>query len=261
MGEKKLFKINEFASIFGTTVKTLRFYEKVGLFMPFFIDQNNGYRYYSFKQTGLLSEIVQLKEVGFSLSQIKKLLNPDTKVEEKFESVLSQREKINQLLLKIDRLKSESTNIYCIDAPDICVYPVTKVFHDELELNEVYKQICSFLIDNKLKLKVPCVSILTFESHKFSLYDFKATLSVCVEQCDNPIIEKIPKGKYFCMIYKGEICDIEKAYEVFFSYFIKDNLPLPKIVHEFYEVSCIPTNFSNPYIIELRARIEEPVLT
>ena len=41
-----MYKIGEFSVLSKTTIKTLRYYEKEGLFIPSFVDEN-GYRYYS----------------------------------------------------------------------------------------------------------------------------------------------------------------------------------------------------------------------
>lgn len=261
MSQDKLYKINEFASLFGTTVKTLRFYEKIGLFMPYYVDKNNGYRYYNYQQIDLFSEIAQFKEIGLSLNEIKKMLDVNIKIDEKLKVILSQKEKLDQFLLKIDKLKCETNKVYFIDAPDIYVYSISKVFRDINDVIETYNETCSVLIDKKIRLKIPCTSVLGFQLGTFSINDFYATLSICVEKCESPLIEKIPKGKYLCMIFKGEIPNMDKAYEFFFSYFEKYNLTIPKIVYEFYEISCMPTSYSNPYIIEIRAKIDEPVLT
>lgn len=40
-----MYKIGEFSVLSKTTIKTLRFYEKISLFFPSKVD-SNGYRYY-----------------------------------------------------------------------------------------------------------------------------------------------------------------------------------------------------------------------
>ena len=69
-----LYKIGEFSKLVNVPVKTLRYYYEINLFKPQEIDLFSGYRYYSEKQIDDLEVILSLKEVGFSLEEIKKIL-------------------------------------------------------------------------------------------------------------------------------------------------------------------------------------------
>ena len=42
-----LYRIGMFAQMNRVTIKTLRFYESQGLLEPAFVDETNGYRYYT----------------------------------------------------------------------------------------------------------------------------------------------------------------------------------------------------------------------
>ena len=66
--------IGQMSKICGVSVKTLRHYEKVGLFKPQKTDETNGYRYYEERQIGIMLLIVRLKRYGFSLTHIQDLL-------------------------------------------------------------------------------------------------------------------------------------------------------------------------------------------
>ena len=69
-----LYKIGEFSKLVNVPVKTLRYYDEINLFKPQEIDLFSGYRYYSEQQIDDLEVILSLKEVGFSLEEIKKIL-------------------------------------------------------------------------------------------------------------------------------------------------------------------------------------------
>ena len=66
-----LYKIGMFAQMNHVTVKTLRFYESQGLLEPAFVDEENGYRYYTMNQMADIHQITALKEAGFTLEDIK----------------------------------------------------------------------------------------------------------------------------------------------------------------------------------------------
>lgn len=67
------YTINKLAAISGLTVRTLRFYDEIGLLKPAYI-ADNGYRYYQEKQLLLLQQILFFRELGFELKDIKKIL-------------------------------------------------------------------------------------------------------------------------------------------------------------------------------------------
>ena len=59
------------------TTKTLRHYDSIGLLKPRELNNENGYRYYSVGQLGTMQKILRLKEYGFSLDEIKALIDAD----------------------------------------------------------------------------------------------------------------------------------------------------------------------------------------
>ena len=72
-----MFKIGEFSKLSHVTVKTLRYYDKIGLLKPAEVDRFTSYRYYSASQLPRLNRILALKDLGLSLDQIARLLDHD----------------------------------------------------------------------------------------------------------------------------------------------------------------------------------------
>ncbi|MGZ4886942.1 MAG: MerR family transcriptional regulator [Candidatus Aminicenantales bacterium] len=71
---KKNYLIKEFADLTSVTVRTLHYYDQIGLLKPSF-EKANGYRVYTETDLLKLQQIVTLKFMGFSLGQIRALLN------------------------------------------------------------------------------------------------------------------------------------------------------------------------------------------
>jgi len=71
--ERRLYPIGEFAGRAGVTVRTLRFYDKVGLLAPSATTEA-GYRLYAEQDLSTLQHILALKFLGFSLVEIKQCL-------------------------------------------------------------------------------------------------------------------------------------------------------------------------------------------
>jgi len=81
MVTKELYQASEFASLAGVTVRALHHYDKLGLLRP---QQRSrtGYRLYSAKDFARLEQIVVLKFLGIPLKQIRRLLEPDARLQD-----------------------------------------------------------------------------------------------------------------------------------------------------------------------------------
>lgn len=77
-----MFKIGDFSRIAHVSVKTLRHYAHEGLLVPVWIDRYSGYRYYTLDQLAQLNRVLALKDLGFSLDQIKHLLKSGLSTDE-----------------------------------------------------------------------------------------------------------------------------------------------------------------------------------
>jgi DNA-binding transcriptional MerR regulator len=71
-----MYKIGDFSRLSRVSVKTLRYYDEVGLLKPVKVDRFTGYRYYSVEQLPRLYHILALRDLDFSLEQIARLLEP-----------------------------------------------------------------------------------------------------------------------------------------------------------------------------------------
>jgi DNA-binding transcriptional MerR regulator len=70
-----MFKIGDFSKLGQVSVRMLRHYDQMDLLKPVHIDKFSGYRYYNAGQLADLNRILFFKDLGFSLQQVKDLLN------------------------------------------------------------------------------------------------------------------------------------------------------------------------------------------
>lgn len=87
--------VGEISKICNVPIKTLRFYDKIGLLSPCERKGSGSYRYYSEKQIYSLLKIKKLKMLGFSLKEIQTLVKADN-TENLIEKVNARLEVINQ---------------------------------------------------------------------------------------------------------------------------------------------------------------------
>jgi len=89
--------IREFAKLCGTTEKTLRYYDRMGILRPAYTDPENGYRYYREDQSHTFRMIRWYKSMGFTISEIRRIWKGDS---EKVHEMVQQKKESLQAALK-----------------------------------------------------------------------------------------------------------------------------------------------------------------
>lgn len=111
------YTVKKLAQISGVSVRTLHFYDEVGLLKPSYYGEN-GYRYYEEEQLYLLQQILFYRELGFELRQIQEVLSRGDF--DKIEALKSHKrilekdaERMKKLIITIDktidRMKGKKT--------------------------------------------------------------------------------------------------------------------------------------------------------
>ncbi len=67
------YTVNKLAKMSGVSIRTLRFYDQIGLLKPAY-HGDNGYRYYEEEQLLMLQQILFFRELGFELKKIQEIL-------------------------------------------------------------------------------------------------------------------------------------------------------------------------------------------
>ena len=70
-----MIKIGRFSKLSLVSVRMLRHFDKLDLLKPTYVDEESGYRYYDESQLIKVSNIILLQKMGFSLSDIKIILD------------------------------------------------------------------------------------------------------------------------------------------------------------------------------------------
>lgn len=93
------YTVNQLAKLSGVSVRTLRFYDEIGLLKPAYHGAN-GYRYYEEEQLLSLQQILFFRELEFELKQIKKILGRSD-----FDKIVALRSHRKTLQNNADRMK------------------------------------------------------------------------------------------------------------------------------------------------------------
>lgn len=109
--------IGEFSRFCQVTVKTLRHYERMRLLVPSEVDEWTHYRYYNVSQMQQLNSILRLKEMGFSLDEVRELQDEGTQsptveqLERKMKQVEEAMDTLHERLQLLRRITDTQTRM------------------------------------------------------------------------------------------------------------------------------------------------------
>jgi DNA-binding transcriptional MerR regulator len=106
--------IKEFAEFTGVSVRTLHYYDEIGVLKPAFVDSTTGYRCYNENSLLRMQEIIFYRELDFSLKSIGEILSSPNydkskSLKEQKQLLTLKRERLDRLIFAIDgALKGEN---------------------------------------------------------------------------------------------------------------------------------------------------------
>ena len=103
-------QIKEFAELTGVSVRTLHYYDEIGLLKPSEVDAQTGYRFYDENSLERMQEILFYRELDFSLKTIAEILSsPDYDKQQSLSRqrklLLAKKERLEQLIMAIDSVE------------------------------------------------------------------------------------------------------------------------------------------------------------
>lgn len=100
-------KIGEFAAACGLPISMLRYYDSCGLLKPVYVDRFTGYRHYSESKITVCGRIGELKEAGFSLAEIKRIISGKL-TEREMQALFDERKnQLNEVIRSLDTLQQK----------------------------------------------------------------------------------------------------------------------------------------------------------
>ena len=113
--------VREFAKLTGVSVRTLHFYDGIGLLKPSSVDEQNGYRFYDECSLTRMQEILFYRELDFPLKEIRMILSsPDydkqNALKEQKRLLTLKKERLERLISALDgAMKGEFVNMNVFD--------------------------------------------------------------------------------------------------------------------------------------------------
>jgi DNA-binding transcriptional MerR regulator len=119
----EILKIGDFARAAGTNLRTLRYYEELGILIPA-ARSAGGFRYYRRTDLNRLNMIRDLQELGLHLDRIRELMSTREVIERRGEFI----QRVRRALVEQDRLLAE--RIAALESQRQKIHTALEKLHD-----------------------------------------------------------------------------------------------------------------------------------
>jgi DNA-binding transcriptional MerR regulator len=239
-----MYRIGLFSKIGRVTVKALRFYEAEGLIEPRHIDPVTGYRYYDSNQLPRIHKIVALKQCGFSIPDIRQIVNGKNVTalfaerKRRLEAeARTANERLSSINSYIDSLGAEASMRYQVvvkDLPSVVVYGMRTVVQSYDSYFELMPRIGAEIMAYNPGLRCrddPPYCFVMYHDGEYKDRDIDIEFCEAVYEAgiDTPnltfkAIERVPAAA--CVLHKGPYTDLRYAYAAVYKW-IDDNDYIP----------------------------------
>ncbi|CUP17680.1 MerR family transcriptional regulator [Clostridium baratii] len=241
---KNLYSIGEVSKIKEVTIKALRYYHKMGILIPKYIDKITGYRYYSIDQFIYIDIIKGCRALGTSIVELQEIFKEcDTNKLLKFLQLkrYEAEENINkmqEIIKNIDTLNEvveHSNNILKNDEISIKLfkrrYIVVTPCKEVGDLKELiyYSDLEKIVKEKGIETSIERGIIYNFDlegdiSPKYVFYGIKENNNMKSDEN----IKLLPKGAYLTISYSKE--DMDKCKRKISNYIKENNLKIKNLI-------------------------------
>ncbi|MEL6404314.1 MAG: MerR family transcriptional regulator [Chloroflexota bacterium] len=177
-----MFKVGDFAKLAQVSTRLLRYYDEIDLLKPSYIDDSSDYRHYTATQMTDLNRILALRDLGFSLSQIRETLDDSIRTEELSSMLQLKKAEIEkQMQAEMRRIRQIEARLQAIENAETNKPP-----------NVIIKQI-------------PTQTVLSFRQ----ILDFDGTLDAFA-QIQASLPRDMKGSMLFCMCHDDKHEDLDK---------------------------------------------------
>lgn len=221
--------IGDFSTISRLGIKTLRYYHEIGLLHPSRVDAFSGYRYYDEHCLARVRTIHRLKELGFSLAEIREILTTPVVDETLLQTMQSKLDELDQKLAAFQQTRArlaslvQSESVPLIFPSEVTEKDIPDLLIASIRFNGRYSDL-STLISRLLGVCAPLAT-----SSPFSLYhddhpmEDDADIEICVavsQSVDQESIRtrRLPGGHVVSILHHGNYDQIWVSYQAIVDY-------------------------------------------
>lgn len=237
-GEMFMYRIGEFSKMSKATIKTLRYYDEVGLLKPEFVDHETGYRFYTTEQLFKLHYIHAYRQIGLSIDEIhliesghdmnKILENRKSELQAELASGLEQLSRIEFILQGKEEEMYMQYQAIIKELPECIVYSKRLTVPNYDAYFTVIPAIGEECIkaNPDLKCLKPEYCFIIYLDGEYREENINVEFCEAVEKMGNDVgdikFKKVDSVQAVCVMHKGSYSEISKAYAYAFKW-IEEN--------------------------------------
>lgn len=268
-----MLRIGEFSKLSKTTIKTLRYYDEIGLLKPKEIDKFTKFRYYTTSQLFELHKIQSLRQIGLSIDEIKSIISgKDAKriIDNRKKEIESEISEAKDKLSRLEFILSDKVEVnfmnYVATIKDIggCIVYSKKM---TVPSYDSYFQLIP-AIGEKITKKYPDIKCQTPEycfivylDNEYKEKDINVEFCEAVEQIkpdfDDIVFKRIEATKVVSVMHKGPYKDLSKAYAFAFKWVEENGYTLVDSPRENYIDGIWNKESEKDWLTELQLPIEK----
>lgn len=216
---KNYFTISEFAKLRSIDINSLRYYERLGILTPVYIDPNTRYRYYSAEQLSVLDVILLSVNLGIPLKRLKEYMDENGNFRNRDffrEGKRLTEEKIEDLRACLSRIEStlrylESTEEAAVESSlYLCDFPprylVTEEYNGNMaDVNAVeraFTKLFQYACEQKMNPVIPSGVLYRYQGAAVTQY---ICWEITAPPAEQQSIQTLPAGRYSCYRINWEI--------------------------------------------------------
>lgn len=256
-----MYTIGKFSKICDVPVKTLRYYNDIGLLQPSYIDHETNYRYYDYGKIKMMQKISLLKNYQFPLHTIKELIDIEDQqiwkdaIEQKVEELEKQKEEISKQIEGVSNLRKQIveeipivsdpvlSDCYIEERGEITVYTIRK----KIKLAQI-DQLVKNLFDRTYAFNLEIAGHLMATFHGVPLHDEAIDVELLLPIKETNRIDDyrvLLGGTYACLTVKGPYSELNIGYRALKQWITEQNFIQIGNGIEIYEEGLIPANLNS----------------
>jgi DNA-binding transcriptional MerR regulator len=256
-----MIRIGDFSKLSRVPVKTLRYYDEMGLLKPMEVDAFTGYRLYEYSQLALLNRILALKELGFSLEEIGRLLDDDLSVEqmrgmlklreaEARQRVQQEAERLERIEARLRQIEQENCmskyDVVIKSADEIKVASVRDVVPTPPEQGPLWQELDGYLALQRVHPVGACFTMYYDDEFKERDWDVEVCEPIDAELGESTLAPGASAGERIkvkvlpavdslaCTIHHGPFVTIGEAYNAIGQWITDNGYRITGPCREFY---------------------------
>jgi effector-binding domain-containing protein len=271
-----MFKIGDFSRLSFVTVKTLHYYDEIGLLKPVKVDRFTGYRYYSADQLPRLNYIITLKNMGLSLEEIATLINNDltphqmrdvfilkkAELQQRVSEEQTRLEQVEKLLIQIEKEGAMPDYQVVIKKVEPQIFAsIRTILPTYGDVGPLYEELFKHLYSHGITIPAgPTMFICHDPEYKEKDVDVEAgvPISKSIPDVGRVKVYELPGlEQAACTIYKGPYEGISDAYSALMAWIESNGYQITGPDRELYLTSPADTQDPAEYVTEIQFPVKK----